>query len=156
MQERILIIYECTLLHRIYRRRIRSALYERPRGHNSERIQIHATLGKMGSSRKCFSPNMQESTLCGDAVLKLACDPSVKLNRQEWDVSPTISWAEDNLNQLPFSPWCMHAHFVGESLPMLWKCEEASTEDASRPTARPTTEGTKPQVTLICLKAQSN
>ena len=58
---------------------------------------------------------------------------------------------ESCLNQLPFSPWCVQACFLGESLPMLWKCEEASTEDASRPTAHPTTEGTKPQVTITYL-----
>ena len=49
----------------------------------------------------------------------------------------------------------MHARFLGESLPMLWKGEEASTKDASRPTARPITEGTKPQKTSIYLEAQS-
>ena len=69
---------------------------------------------------------------------------------------PLFPAQRTHLNQLPFSPWCVHARFLGESLPMLWKCEEASTKDSSRPTARPMTEGTKPQETSIYLKAQSN
>ena len=37
-------------------------------------------------------------------------------NRQEWDVSPIISSAKSHLDQLPFSPWCMHAGFLGRVL----------------------------------------
>ena len=65
---KIFIIYECTLLHRIYRRRIRSALYERPRGQFRYNLDM-CNIGKMESARKCFDLDMQESTLRGDAVL---------------------------------------------------------------------------------------
>ena len=65
---RILIIHECTLLHRIYRGRICSALYESPRGHDSDRISIcEATWGEGGVQGSVFPRHAGEHTAwwCG-------------------------------------------------------------------------------------------
>ena len=108
----------------------------------------------MESARKCFKLDIQESALCGDAVLGWTWSLSEQ-NRQGWSY-PHYFPRRESPEPIALFPMCVQARFLGESLPMLWKCEEASTEDASRPTARPTTEGTKPQVTITYLQAQSN
>ena len=109
----------------------------------------------MGEFKEVFLPNMQESALHGDVVLKLMLSFSGTKSAGT-GCFPHYFLHKGQHEPIALFPWCVHARFLGESLPMLWKCEEASTKDASRPTARPITEGTKPQETTTYLKAQSN
>ena len=73
--------------------------------------------GDGGVQGKCFSL-MCRRAHCVVTRFQNWHDPSVERNWQERDVSLTTSCTKDNLNQLPFSPWRIHARFLGESLPM--------------------------------------
>ena len=121
-------------------------------------IQIgfrYAQHGGDGEFKEVFLSNMQESAPHGDVVLKWTRSFS-GMKSAGTGCFPHYFLRKGQPEPIALFPWCMHARFLGESLPMLWKCEVASTKDASRPTARPITEGTKPQETTIYLKAQSN
>ena len=152
--KRILIIYECTLLH------VFTGVESVPPCTSDLGVTIQIAFryvqhGGDGEFKEVFLPNHAgERTVWWRGV----------------KIDVILQWSEIGRNRMfplllpaqrttwtnyPFPPWCVHAHFLGESLPMLWKREVASIQDALRPTAHPITEGTKPQETTIYLKAQS-
>ena len=87
------------------------------------------SMGEMGSSRKCFSLNLQERALCGDVVSKLTRSYSGTKLAGTGCFSHNFLCKEqpEPIALFPMVCACM---LFGESLPMLWKCEEASTKDA--------------------------